>query len=98
MLAAGVIDGVEAGDRAADASHPECEKHADRLRRPAHHGVDRIVKSNEIGRLRHDATVTPMARPCLCGRKLHARSGASFYANRFPPRVKPEGMPRLKTL
>jgi hypothetical protein len=52
MLAGGVIHGVEARDRAADAPHPEFKKHADGLRRAAHHIVDQVVKSNGHPRLR----------------------------------------------
>ncbi len=51
MLAAGVIHGVEAGDRATDAAHPEMKKNRDGLWCAAHDIVDQIVKSNGHARL-----------------------------------------------
>jgi len=52
VLAAGVVHGVKTRDRTADASHPECEEHADGFRRTAHHIVNQIVKSDGHARLR----------------------------------------------
>ena len=52
VLAAGIVHGVKARDRAADASHPELEEHADRLRRAAHHIINQIIESNGHPRLR----------------------------------------------
>ncbi len=51
MLAAGIVHGVIARDRAADAAHAELEEHADRLRRAAHHIINRIIESNGHPRL-----------------------------------------------
>jgi hypothetical protein len=46
VLAAGIVHGVETGDRTTHAVHLEAKKHADRLRRPAHDVVDQIIKTN----------------------------------------------------
>jgi hypothetical protein len=81
MLAAGVIDRVEAGDRAAHASHLECQKYADRLGRVAHDVVDEIVKSEGHGGLHSDRRLAHPALVSLLERKLADGSEpASFWA------------------
>ena len=45
VLMTGVVHGVKARNRTANASHPEFEEHADRLRRAAHHIVNQIIES-----------------------------------------------------
>src|SRR3954453_18496050 len=69
MLAAGVIDRVEGCDRTANASHPEGEKHADRVRRRAHDVIDQIVGSKRHGQLRSGTTIAEWAGVSLSKRK-----------------------------
>jgi hypothetical protein len=66
VLAAGIVDGVEARNRAPDATHPELQKHADRLRRAAHHIVDQIIKSNGHARLRPASNGSADGAAALC--------------------------------
>jgi hypothetical protein len=58
MLAAGVVHGVEARDRAADAVHAEFEECADRLRRTAHASSTRSSSEKVIRASIQKATIT----------------------------------------
>jgi hypothetical protein len=51
MFAASVFDGVEASDRAADASHLEVDKNADGRREILHNVINQVVKADQHGRI-----------------------------------------------
>jgi hypothetical protein len=78
MLAAGIVDSVEARDRTADARHPEFQEHADRVRRRAHDVVDEIVRSERHGQLRSEVNLARSRPLSLSKRKLAPILSSSF--------------------
>jgi hypothetical protein len=82
MFSAGIVNGVETGDRAADASHPEVEKDADGSGLSFHHIGHQIIESNRHVYLHPELTTTH--RPILCrSTTFMAGAGAGAGGRRF---------------
>ena len=80
MFAAGIVHGMEAGDRTADAAHLELKKYPDRLRRSTHDIVNQIVKPNGHAHLRSEMNGNAALPGSVC-------SGANLAPNIFFDRV-----------
>ena len=77
MLAAGIVHGMETGDRTADAAHLELKEHPDRLRRTAHDIIDQVVKSNDHAHLPSEVNANAaIPKPVCPGASLRRVPGA----------------------